>query len=400
MAARFLFIAVILIVGNLIGDVCPERCERNWIKIGCFHDRIFPNRPYPFELVNHRDPINNHWDGNLINWRKYPDSIEKLACICANKTRSKGYQYFGLQFYGECWSGPTHNFHRDGPSTKCIGNDFKPCDDSSKTECVGRAFTNYIYKLSDENPKVDGKWSEWEKWSPCSATCGYGERYRERFCSNPEPENGGQTCEGEAREYEECNHGKCETTCDKEIDFGIALDYSSSVRQVNWNRTLDFVVELSKGFNISPEKVHFGVLSFSHRVRFDFGLSDKTYWNSESFEKKIKSLDYRWGYTWTDRALKKVKKLIFCEKCGLRKDSLKYLLVFTDGRSNNVKTNLKTVSDSIKDMGVNVISVGAGHTINHRELEEIATDDKHVFYVGGYAYLGDNMNAIRRLTCG
>ena len=72
----------------------------------------------------------------------------RLGCKCANLTKEKGYEYFGLQFFGECWSGPTDRFYRDGPSTKCIGGNFKSCDVKSETECVGKAFTNFIYRLS------------------------------------------------------------------------------------------------------------------------------------------------------------------------------------------------------------------------------------------------------------
>ena len=71
-----------------------------------------------------------------------------MACKCANKTKTLGYDYFGMQFFGECWSGPTHQFYRDGKSEKCIGPKFKPCNDENPEElCVGKAYTNYIYTL-------------------------------------------------------------------------------------------------------------------------------------------------------------------------------------------------------------------------------------------------------------
>lgn len=68
-----------------------------------------------------------------------------LACACEKKTRERGHRYFGLQLYGECWTGPSLQYDRDGPSKKCVGIDFQPCDDKDHTECVGEDFTNYIY---------------------------------------------------------------------------------------------------------------------------------------------------------------------------------------------------------------------------------------------------------------
>ena len=51
---------------------------------------------------------------------------------------------------------------------------------------------------------VDGKWSAWETWSPCTKTCGNGRRNRVRLCNNPAPANGGKTCEGKEENSEVC----------------------------------------------------------------------------------------------------------------------------------------------------------------------------------------------------
>ena len=78
-----------------------------------------------------------------------------MACRCAEKARQKGYTVFGLQFYGECWSGPNAelNFNRDGVASpdQCVMNLEAPteCDPSSNQECVGTSKTNYIYKLME-----------------------------------------------------------------------------------------------------------------------------------------------------------------------------------------------------------------------------------------------------------
>ena len=59
---------------------------------------------------------------------------------------------FGLQFYGECWSGPfaVSDYSKDGKSDKCIMNLEKPtaCVKGDPKECVGQPQTNYIYRLT------------------------------------------------------------------------------------------------------------------------------------------------------------------------------------------------------------------------------------------------------------
>ncbi|KAK2574393.1 Ectin [Acropora cervicornis] len=56
----------------------------------------------------------------------------------------------------------------------------------------------------------DGNWSVWGAWSPCSATCGDGQRSRSRSCTNPPPSGGGADCVGASQEIEGCNRRSCE----------------------------------------------------------------------------------------------------------------------------------------------------------------------------------------------
>ncbi|XP_076053538.1 hemicentin-1-like, partial [Oratosquilla oratoria] len=56
---------------------------------------------------------------------------------------------------------------------------------------------------------VDGSWSHWQAWSECSETCGTGVRRRTRLCNDPAPLYGGQTCEDDGIEYEECGLRDC-----------------------------------------------------------------------------------------------------------------------------------------------------------------------------------------------
>ncbi|KAJ9576472.1 hypothetical protein L9F63_006685, partial [Diploptera punctata] len=56
---------------------------------------------------------------------------------------------------------------------------------------------------------VNGKWSDWSIWSPCSATCNNGTQIRYRRCNNPPPAFGGKGCSGTDRESKECNSYKC-----------------------------------------------------------------------------------------------------------------------------------------------------------------------------------------------
>uniref|UniRef100_UPI00398E5085 semaphorin-5B isoform X1 n=1 Tax=Pristiophorus japonicus TaxID=55135 RepID=UPI00398E5085 len=57
--------------------------------------------------------------------------------------------------------------------------------------------------------RVNGGWSPWLPWSPCSRDCETGFRSRKRGCTHPEPKNGGLPCTGAAIEYKDCNQLLC-----------------------------------------------------------------------------------------------------------------------------------------------------------------------------------------------
>ncbi|EDO39263.1 predicted protein [Nematostella vectensis] len=57
---------------------------------------------------------------------------------CAEQAKAAGFQYFAIQYYGECWSGTGENksFSRYGPSSNCWSG-------------VGGEWTNAVYRLQN-----------------------------------------------------------------------------------------------------------------------------------------------------------------------------------------------------------------------------------------------------------
>ncbi|KAK6176237.1 hypothetical protein SNE40_014557 [Patella caerulea] len=58
-------------------------------------------------------------------------------------------------------------------------------------------------------PPVDGEWGDWEKYGPCSRTCGGGVKDKIRHCNNPVPSNLGKYCLGKRKKYKSCNTKPC-----------------------------------------------------------------------------------------------------------------------------------------------------------------------------------------------
>ncbi len=56
---------------------------------------------------------------------------------------------------------------------------------------------------------VDGGWTNFTVWSPCSKSCSGGKKFRYRYCTNPAPRYGGLKCDGNSYEEKECNFQIC-----------------------------------------------------------------------------------------------------------------------------------------------------------------------------------------------
>ena len=67
--------------------------------------------------------------------------------------------------------------------------------------------------IKNINISVNGRWSQWGKFTVCTKTCGGGMRMRVRRCNNPAPRNGGKNCPGENGkrkvDIQECRTNAC-----------------------------------------------------------------------------------------------------------------------------------------------------------------------------------------------
>ncbi|XP_065187399.1 SCO-spondin-like isoform X2 [Sycon ciliatum] len=82
-----------------------------------------------------------------------------------------------------------------------------PVPEHGGQRCAGRlAQTRACFQ---QNCPVDGNWTRWSEWSDCSRTCDGGVRARSRSCTQPEPLYGGNQCDGDAAELEQCQQSPC-----------------------------------------------------------------------------------------------------------------------------------------------------------------------------------------------
>ena len=66
--------------------------------IGCYKDT---SRPLDDYILTDRDSSLPIYSGIPVDWKNFGTYIPDFACRCAQKAAEKGYDTFGLQFYGK-----------------------------------------------------------------------------------------------------------------------------------------------------------------------------------------------------------------------------------------------------------------------------------------------------------
>ncbi|XP_075263838.1 uncharacterized protein LOC142355610 isoform X2 [Convolutriloba macropyga] len=84
-------------------------------------------------------------------------------------------------------------------------------EDSGNFTCVA---SNVIGHRKSQTVEItiyrNGDWADWSVWSKCElfvrdSICGRGTQSRSRTCTNPQPKNGGNDCEGDRHEEQNCD---------------------------------------------------------------------------------------------------------------------------------------------------------------------------------------------------
>lgn len=145
-----ILIGVILGIATLsAGSTCKSKHSCKLEALGCFNDDY--QRAMPEQILNERDKTSKVFSGHIIDWKNYEKYVLAFACRCANIAAAKGYTVIGLQFFGECWSGPKahETYDRYGKSESCIDGKFRSfSEDKTCLQYIGKAWTNHVYRIA------------------------------------------------------------------------------------------------------------------------------------------------------------------------------------------------------------------------------------------------------------
>ncbi|XP_065676436.1 uncharacterized protein LOC100204309 isoform X2 [Hydra vulgaris] len=105
-------------------------------RVGCYNDfGIIAGMRLFTTLVNYR---------SFINWNNRYGSFKNITELCSSFVKDNSFEYFGISYWGECWTGSTLdiNYDRDGESFGCW-----PSQDANLGPMlVGKEATIMVYK--------------------------------------------------------------------------------------------------------------------------------------------------------------------------------------------------------------------------------------------------------------
>lgn len=179
-------------------------------------------------------------------------------------------------------------------------------------------------------------------------------------------------------------------------DIIFVLDASSSEGTVNFQKQLDFVSRVANDFQIGPNHVQIGMITFSDFPNLEFYLNQYT--TKATLLSAIQKTGYLTGLTQTDLALEYARQNMFSPLHGARDDAQNYLIILTDGVSAEPNKTMEQAR-LLQSQNIDILAVGIGSSINKAELNGIGSDSSHVFTVSSFDALKTVRADIKKAAC-
>ncbi|KAF7459769.1 hypothetical protein GHT09_020250 [Marmota monax] len=167
----------------------------------------------------------------------------------------------------------------------------------------------------------------------------------------------------------------------EKADIYFLMDGSGSISPEDFLEMKVFMNEVIKMFQIGPDRVRFGVIQYSDKMKSKFILSQYT--NVAELKAAIDDIQQGGGGTATGEALSNMTR-VFADTARI--NVAQYLIVITDGKSSDP---VAEAAERLRVDGVVIYAIGV-RDADVTELQEIAKDK--VFFV----YEFDSLKAIQQ----
>ena len=190
-------------------------------------------------------------------------------------------------------------------------------------------------------------------------------------------------------------------SCVAKLDLMFVLDGSASITAAGYASEQKFVASLIDFFEIGPEATQVGMISYSQPTRLDFDFKQ---WNStESLQKAILSATYQNGQgTYTHNAMNLASAQFESVGSRIGTDHVaKVCVILTDGASGVAPPIIAAAANRLKQLDVNVFTIGLGAQFKPTELQAIASEpvDAHFFKLAVVSDIESFASAMALYAC-
>ena len=162
------------------------------------------------------------------------------------------------------------------------------------------------------------------------------------------------------------------------MDIGFIVDSSGSLH-TEYHKEKTFVKLLADSFQISKTGSRGSIITFSYNAELSVKLSDHD--TKEGFNEATDNLPF-FGYTTRiDKALRMAQEQLFLDENGARPNKPKLLVLLTDGTQTPYPDaeDPAKISEKLRNMGIKVVVIGIGASVNQTELVNIAGNKTNTY---------------------
>ncbi|XP_055863248.1 collagen alpha-6(VI) chain-like isoform X1 [Biomphalaria glabrata] len=186
--------------------------------------------------------------------------------------------------------------------------------------------------------------------------------------------------------------------CRQQLELGIVLDSSASIQLPDFNKSINFLQDYLKLFDIGQDSVRVAIIPYARGVISKNAFYLTTYNTKEDVIRAIGRITHTQGdHTDTGEGIK-FMRLYQLNIALVRPGVPKVGLVLTDGNSQ-YKAVTEAEAKAARDSGIHMFAVGVGSGIDDQELLRIAGDKLGVNHVDSFDKLKSIVQRLAVQTC-
>ena len=191
------------------------------------------------------------------------------------------------------------------------------------------------------------------------------------------------------------------TACKYDLTF--VVDSSGSINyydQTNYDKQLEFIVDVVNEFTIGPNDVQVALVLFSLEATVEWGLT--TYQDKNSLIDAIRSLRYLDSWTNLNDALFLTHSEVYAPGKGVRDGVPRVTIIITDGVDNIPEEGTPLTLENAtrcKEEDIWLISIGITDGVDEERLKQI-TSPIDYYFVDDFDTLSIIVNDICTQMCG